>query len=98
MRIQSIFVDYEPPTLSTRDIEAFLGEQLSISYELAKEERPSQPTNTMVETRQPKEFIFPIRETNGESKMKNINPYVLLHFNGLTIKDPDTFMFEFVVV
>ena len=29
--------------------------------------------------------------------MKNIIPTALLHFHGLTSKDPDTFMFEFFV-
>ena len=41
---------------------------------------------------------FPIREANGETKMKNIIPSALPHFHGLTSDDPDTFMFEFVVV
>ena len=41
---------------------------------------------------------FPIRETNGDTKMKNISPSTLPHFHGLTIEDPDTFLFEFVVI
>jgi hypothetical protein len=47
---------------------------------------------------QVKVFEFPIQETNGETKMKNINPSSLPHFHGLTTKDLDTFLFEFVVV
>jgi len=30
--------------------------------------------------------------------MKNISPSTLLHFNGLTFEDSDTFLFEFVVI
>ena len=49
---------------------------------------------TMVGTQR----AFLIREVDGETKMKNISPLALPHFHGLTSKDPDTFMFEFVVV
>ena len=42
--------------------------------------------------------VFPIRETTGEARMKNISPTSLPHFHGLTSKDPDTFMFEFFVL
>ena len=41
---------------------------------------------------------FPIREADGETKMKNISPSALPHFHGLTSEDPDTFMFEFFLV
>ena len=41
---------------------------------------------------------FPIRETNGDTKMKNISLSALPHFHGLTTKDPDTFLFEFFVL
>ena len=44
------------------------------------------------------EGAFPIRETNGDDKMKNISPSSLPHFHGLTLEDPDTFLFEFVVI
>ena len=44
------------------------------------------------------EGTFPIRETNGDTKMKNISPSALPHFHGLTLEDPDTFLFEFVVI
>lgn len=30
--------------------------------------------------------------------MKNISPSSLPHFHGLTLEDPDTFLFEFVVI
>ena len=41
---------------------------------------------------------FPTRETNGDTNMKNISPFALPHFHGLTIEDPNTFLFEFVVI
>lgn len=41
---------------------------------------------------------FPIRETNGDAKMKNISPSALPHSHGLTSEDPDTFLFEFVII
>eukprot|EP00253_Pinus_taeda_P032953 PITA_32953 len=44
------------------------------------------------------EGAFPIRETNGDMKMKNTSPSALPHFHGLTTEDPDTFLFEFVVL
>ena len=44
------------------------------------------------------EGSFPIWETNGDTKMKNISPSALPHFHGLTTEDLDTFMFEFVVL
>ena len=44
------------------------------------------------------EGTFPIQDTNGDNKMKNISPYALPHFHGLTTEDPDTFLFEFVVI
>jgi hypothetical protein len=43
-------------------------------------------------------FDLPIRESDGKTKMKNINPFVLPHFHGLVSKDPETFLFEFVVI
>jgi hypothetical protein len=43
-------------------------------------------------------FEFPIWESNGETKMKNINPSSLPHFHGLVYEDPDTFLFEFAVI
>ena len=44
------------------------------------------------------EGTFPILETNGDTKMKNISPSALPHFHGLTTEDRDTFLFEFVVI
>ena len=41
---------------------------------------------------------FPIWETNGDTKMKNISPSALPHFHGLTTEYPNTFLFEFVVI
>ena len=42
--------------------------------------------------------FFPIWETTGEAGMKNISPNSLPHFHGLASKDPNIFMFDFVVV
>jgi len=44
------------------------------------------------------EGAFPMRETNGDTKMKSIIPSALLHFHGLTTEDPNTFLFEFVII
>ena len=44
------------------------------------------------------EGVFPIRENNGDVRMKNISPSSLPHFHGLTSEDPDTFLFEFVII
>jgi len=44
------------------------------------------------------EGAFPIRQTNGDAKMKIIIPSALPHFHGLTSKDPDTFLFEFAII
>ena len=44
------------------------------------------------------EGTFPIRETNGDTKMKNISPLALPHFHGLTTEDLDTFLFEFAII
>jgi len=44
------------------------------------------------------EGAFPIRETNGDMKMKSTSPSALPHFHGLTTEDPDTFLFEFAVL
>eukprot|EP00253_Pinus_taeda_P007468 PITA_07468 len=44
------------------------------------------------------EGVFPIQETNGDTKMKNISHSTLPHFHGLTTKDPNPFLFEFVVL
>jgi hypothetical protein len=43
-------------------------------------------------------FEFPIWESNGEAKMKTINPFSLPNFHGLVSEDPNTFLFEFPVI
>ena len=53
-------------------------------------------THSMVENRN--EDDFPIINTNGDARMKNISPSSSPHFHGLTGENPDTFLFEFVVV
>lgn len=52
----------------------------------------------MVENRKIQVLTFLIKETNGEAKMRNINPSVLQHLYGLTTKYLGTFMFEFTIV
>lgn len=44
------------------------------------------------------EGAFPIKETNGDTKLKNISPSALPHFHGLTTKYPDTFLFVFALI
>lgn len=44
------------------------------------------------------EEFFSIRDTSGEARMKNISPTARHHFHGLTSANPDTFIFEFIVV
>ena len=44
------------------------------------------------------EGTFPIRETNGDTKMKNISPSTLPPFHGLTTEDPDNFLFGFAIL
>jgi len=77
-----------------------LGEQLEIFEEPIGEEE--EETYTMVQNRNGAkkrvEGAFSIRETNGDSRMRNKSPSTLPHFHGLTSKDPDTFLFEFVVI
>ena len=86
-----------------------LGEQLDIfEVFIGEEEETIPPTYTMAENRNGiedregaenrVEGAFPIRDTNGDARMKNISPSSLPHFHGLTFKDPDTFLFEFVVI
>jgi hypothetical protein len=47
-------------------------------------------------------FAFPIVDTptllGDDIKMKNIPPFVLPNFFGMSTEDPDTFMFEFDIV
>jgi len=71
---------------------------------IAEEEEETIPPETMVENRNVRgngERVgdtFPIQETNGDTKMKNISPSALPHFHGSTTEDPDTFLFEFSVI
>ena len=82
-----------------------IGEPLEI-YEdpITEEELENTPSETMAENRNDRrederiEGVFPIRETNGDMKMKNVSPLDLPHFHGLTTEDTDTFLFEFVVL
>ena len=69
-----------------------------------EEEEETIPTKQMARNQNDRgdreriESAFPFTETNGDTKMKNIRPFSLPHFHGLTIEDPDTFLFEFVVI
>ena len=78
---------------------------------IAEEELETIPFEAMAENRNGRrederiEGAFPIRETNGDMKMKNISPSALphfhgltTHFHGLTTEDSNTFPFEFVVL
>jgi len=71
---------------------------------IIEEEQENIPLDTMVEHRngigneESIEGSFPIRETNGDTKIKNISPSALPQFHGLTTEDPNTFLFEFVVL
>ena len=87
------------------ELEETLGVKLEIFEEpTGEEEEEPIPTDPMRENRndignrERVEGAFPIRETNGDTKMKNISPSNLPHFYGLTLEDPDTFLFEFVVI
>lgn len=91
------FSDCQLPSLNTGELEEPLGEQPEIFEEpIGEQEEPIAHTHTMDENRN--DDVFPIRETNGDYRMKNIIPIALPHLHGLTSEDPDTFMFEFVVV
>jgi hypothetical protein len=47
---------------------------------------------------EPTTFGFPIKETDEETKMKNIPHSTLPNFHGLSKEDLDTFLFEFDVL
>ncbi len=78
------------------ELEDPLGEQPDIFEESTggEEEGEPIPTDLMDENRNDREDIekieatFPIKETNGDAKMKNISPSSLPHFHGLTSEDP----------
>lgn len=88
------------------ELEEPLGEKPKIFEELTREEEEEKPITSqpMAENRNNKgnrervEGALPIREANGDTKMKNICLSSLPHFHGLTTKDPDTFLCDFVVI
>ena len=88
------------------ELEKPLGEKPDIFEEPTGEEEEEEPipTEPMVEKRNDRgnrervEGAFPIRETNGDTKMKNISPSSLPNFHGLTTEDPKTFLFDFDVI
>lgn len=86
------------------ELEDPLGEQQEIFEEPVGEEEETIPIDTMAKNKNERgdreriEDVFPIIETNGDSKMKNISPFSLLHFNCLTLEDPETLLFEFSFV
>lgn len=92
------FDDYHLPSLTTGELEDPLGDQPKIFEEpIGEEEEDTIPhTYTMVENIN--EGAFPIRETNGDTRMKMISPSSLHHFHGLTSEDPNTFFFEFYFI
>ena len=74
------------------ELEDPLGEQQEIFEELIGEEEEEEPIpiDLMAENRNDRgdreriEGAFPIRETNGDTKIKNISPSTLPHFHGFT--------------
>lgn len=91
------FGESQFPSLTIGELEDPLGEQPKIFEELIGEEKDPIPhTHAMAKNKN--EDIFPIRETNGDARMKNIIPTSLPHFHGLTYEDPGTFMFESAIV
>lgn len=98
------FSDCQLPSPTVVELEDPLGEQPEICEEpIVEEEEQTVPhTYTMVENRieaeNRNEGVLPIRETNGDTRTKNIIPSTLPYFHGLTSEEPDTFLFEFVVI
>ena len=94
------------PFFSDCELEEPLGEKPDIFEEpIGKEEEeepiPIEPMDENQNDRGNRERIegaFPIRETNGDTKIKNTSPSALPHFHGLTIEDPNTFLFEFSII
>jgi hypothetical protein len=82
------------PEIGPETLENFL-EREAREFENLSKERQSSPR---VMADEEEIFEFPIRESDGEAKMKNINPSALPHFHGLVSRDPDTFLFEFAVI
>ena len=70
-------------SVTVGELEDLLGEQPEIFEEpIWEEEEPTSPTQNMAKKMDNEVFL--IRETNGEARMKNINPTALPHFHGLT--------------
>lgn len=79
------------------ELEYLLGDPPKIFEEpVGEEEEPTSPVQDMAENIN--HDVFPIKETNGDTNMKNINPSTLPHFDGLASKKHDTFIFEFSLV
>ena len=72
---------------SLENFEETIGEE----EELSSPVEPASPIQAMDETRT--QEVFPIREIDGKTRMKNINPSALPHFHGITFEDLDSFMF-----
>jgi hypothetical protein len=79
-------------------LESFLEREAREFENLSEEGQSPSPRTMAGEEEMVEVFEFPIQETNGETKMKNINPSSLPHFHGLVSEDPDTFLFEFAVI
>jgi len=79
-----LFGGFQLPSLTIGELEDPLGEQPNIFEEPIREEEEEsiQHTYNMDENRN--EGAFPIRETNGDVRVKNISPSALPHFHGLT--------------
>lgn len=83
-----------------------LGEQPKIFEEPIEGEEEGEPISTdlMAENRNDRgdreriEDAFPIRETDGDTKMTKISPFSLPHFHGPTLYDPNNFLFEFAII
>jgi len=91
------------------ELEDPLGEQLKIFEEPIGEEEEIIPRTYTINknrngiedkegTKSRGEVAFPIKEANGDARMKKISPSTIPHFHGLTLEDLDTFLFEFVVI
>ena len=88
------------------ELEEPLGEQPDIFEEPTGEEEEEEPIlpEPMAENRNDRgnrervEGDFLIRETNGDTKMKNISPSALPHLHGPTTEDPNAYLFEFFVI
>ena len=80
------------------EVEHPLGEKLDKFEEPIGEEEefsslvePASPIQAMAENRT--QGVFPVRETYGETRMKNIILSTLPYFHRITSEDPDAFMF-----